>query len=389
MTSQIALFNQRGVAVASDTVVTITSGEGVRTRNNIDKIWTLGGSHLVVVLVSGRPEINLVDGRILVTEWSRTLDTPLPTVSDYASSFANWLSSDAAPIHESGERSLVHECLREHLRYIYQGLSDDIEELDLTEHQIPEYFRARVNARIEALEQRELYAGASDESDSSLLDSHQIDSVTMVDRLFEDCPGLEEVRPRLLESLPLALSRRDHSRTTTLAFVGFGADDMFPKSVQLECRGRYGGIARVTIAEPFGPSHENLGGALSMYAQDSAIQGFLRGVQLDALEAIIDGFSDYVIEKSEDKDEGIQRANEMADTVREKIFERLNTAYVYPMLDTIGSLGLSDLVELARSLVGIQAMRANASPTPPGVGGLIESLVIDRSRGIRWTSRLS
>lgn len=59
-----------------------------------------------------------------------------------------------------------------------------------------------------------------------------------------------------------------------------------------------------------------------------------------------------------------------------------------PMLDTIGSLSLIDVASLARSLVGMQAIRSAASPEPASVGGFIESLVIDRTHGIRWIHRL-
>jgi hypothetical protein len=62
--------------------------------------------------------------------------------------------------------------------------------------------------------------------------------------------------------------------------------------------------------------------------------------------------------------------------------------FISPMLDTIGALNLRDAAELAESLVGIQAMRSNASPHPAGVGGFIESLIIDRIDGIRWIKRL-
>ena len=47
-----------------------------------------------------------------------------------------------------------------------------------------------------------------------------------------------------------------------------------------------------------------------------------------------------------------------------------------------------DIASLARSLVGMQAIRSAASPEPASVGGFIESLVIDRASGIRWVHRL-
>jgi hypothetical protein len=74
--------------------------------------------------------------------------------------------------------------------------------------------------------------------------------------------------------------------------------------------------------------------------------------------------------------------------MRKHVYDYMFESFTSPMLDTIGALNLKDAADLAEALVGIQAMRANASPEPPGVGGFIESLIIDRFDGIRWVKQL-
>ena len=68
MTSQIAVFNPLGVAVASDTVTTLTTEGGVKTTNNAEKMWPLVGGHLVVVAVSGSVNSNGIHSRLLIAE---------------------------------------------------------------------------------------------------------------------------------------------------------------------------------------------------------------------------------------------------------------------------------------------------------------------------------
>ena len=144
----------------------------------------------------------------------------------------------------------------------------------------------------------------------------------------------------------------------------------------------------MTIEAPFGASANSHAGAISTFAQTDAILGFLRGVQPDVFRIFFEHWMDGVEELYEDREEGRRVADELLDSMNERIMKDLNLRYVFPMLDTVGSLSLRDAADLATALVGIQAMRANASPQPPGVGGLVESLVIDRADGVRWIQRL-
>jgi hypothetical protein len=92
-----------------------------------------------------------------------------------------------------------------------------------------------------------------------------------------------------------------------------------------------------------------------------------------------------LLESAEAKLEG---AREFMSGLRKHVDKIQFDRFVSPMLDTIGSLSLIDVASLARSLVGMQAIRSAATPEPASVGGFIESLVIDRASGIRWIHRL-
>ena len=114
MTSQIAVFNPLGVAVSSDTVTTISTERGTKTTNNAQKIFPLPEPHLLVVIESGSVISNGIHMQLLINEWSRTLKNPLPTVKDYAKSFADWYSTDSDLIPKESELNEVHSQLNEH-----------------------------------------------------------------------------------------------------------------------------------------------------------------------------------------------------------------------------------------------------------------------------------
>jgi hypothetical protein len=389
MTSQIAVFNPLGVAVASDTVTTISSSRGIKTTSNAQKIWPLPEPHLLVIIESGSAVSNGVHTQLLINEWSRTLTGPLPTVGNYATSFADWFATTSDIIPKESELGEVHWQLNDHYYEVKRRVELDAAHAT-TQEEVVEIMRNHSQASLEWLQQLELFEGVADDDDAELIKELDIDLNEKLDYIFKAIPGLDEVRDTLLQCAPLVLSRvQDTGMDSDLGFIGFGEKDFFATSIRLSCRARYGKAARVTIADSFGASADDQSGSIACFAQDSAILGFLRGAQFDHKESIKRYIWSVLTEDGESEDEEqLTKTREFIDGLQEHISKMEWERYVSPMLDTIGSLSLIDVASLARSLVGMQAIRSAASPEPASVGGFIESLVIDRTHGIRWIHRL-
>jgi hypothetical protein len=389
MTSQIAVFNPLGVAVASDTVTTISTERGIKTTNNAQKIWPLPEPHLIVVIESGAVHSNGIHMKLLFNEWSRTLTSQLPTVGDYAKSFANWFStnSDVIP-HESQIRE-VHTQLNDHYFEIKRRVDIDANHAS-SEEEVIESMKRHSQAAYEWLEQLELFDGVTDEDDAELLEELKVDLNEKIDYFFEGIPGLADVREILIKCAPLVLSRcQDSGTDSELGFIGFGENEYFATSVRMRCRARYGKAARLTIDESFGASAGDQSGSIATFAQDNAIFGFLRGAQFDLMDSAYRYiWSELIANIDSEDEENLNQAREFLAGLRKHVDKIQGERFVSPMLDTIGSLSLIDVASLARSLVGMQAIRSAASPEPASVGGFIESLVIDRASGIRWVHRL-
>lgn len=388
MTSQVAIYNRFGVAVASDTVVTITSVRGVKTINNSEKMWTLGDEHQVVVLVSGSVDINGIHPRLLVSEWARSLSSPLSTLEEYAEGFTSWFTQNQSLITKDLDSIPIDFCLRDHYREIRRRTLNDAQELE-TDEEVKENFFNNIQAGTTWLESLPLYAGATDESDAALLVEHEVDLDSIVDQVFQGFPDLDEAREQLKAAAPLVLSRsQDMPSDTSLVFIGFGTNDHFAGSLTVYIRGRYGSSLRFKAAERFGAEPGETTARTSTFAQDSAITGFLWGVEDTVLRKTFNSAWNLVYEQYPDQETGQLKADEFVEKMSHDIHSFQQEYFVGPMLNAIGFLNLKDVAKLAEALVGIQAMRASASPQPASVGGLIESLIIDRTDGIKWVNRL-
>jgi hypothetical protein len=389
MTSQIAIFNPLGVAVASDTVATLTNDRGTKTQNNAEKMWPLTEEHRVVIALNNSFSINGVPASLLISAWNSTLKRPLPTLLDYVNSFKAWLQDDQNLIHPESDFSVMHFVINDHFGFVRQQVIDRAQNQDLADDQIKEMLIESVHEGFDHLNALGNYEGVRDSDDGQLLDESPIDIEMKVKAFFEGIPGFNEVKQKLLHQAALALSReQEMGSDTNLTFIGFGENDYFASSIEFRIRGRYGNVVRGIINEPFPNDSKYSTGNITALAQSAAILGFMYGAEDRVLGRIRSKIWEYIVEKHPNKEEGAIEADAFLDELNDDYMNFSREVYVFPLLRTIEFLNLSDAAEFAESLVGIQAMRAKASPHPAGVGGFIESLVIDKFSGVRWIKRL-
>jgi hypothetical protein len=394
MTSQVAVLNQRGVAVASDTVVTVSATDAsgnrtTRTFSNRTKIQPIGDIHNVIVAFSGDVSANGVDVSLLVAEWGKCCRTSFDNLPDYVANFQEWLRTDQWLF--SSESQVINASL--YLHDYFTNIRDEVAELrdDTVAKRAVELYTlaAAAESRFELLLRSENHLGRSDESDKAWMRSASIDIEGLIDEVFDQRwdhlkADVEAARPTLKKIAPLVLSRIWESGSgAELNFLGYGSHDLFPRAIKVGFLGRYGDSDRIWIKE----ESDHTQGVLTI-AQSSAIAGFVNGVSDDAVELLKAMLSIHLAESLSNPPSDNASVHAFIEELTATWSRMLASSHRKPLLDTIGCLALAELADLAESLVGIQALRANTSPEQPTVGGFIESLMIDRYDGVRWIKRL-
>jgi hypothetical protein len=391
MTSQVAVFNQLGIAVASDTILTVTRRSGARrTYENRSKLVELGKDHKVLVATHGNAVVNDVDISIVLREWSRSLEEPLDTLQDYVDGFKSWYSSSNDLFTEESETDLAEHILREGFAWMerwVRGIRGGSESKRSIAESPLSGLASNLLDQYRGLSELD---GFTDNDANDYLRTSSVDVTGIITDTFgspwehmqED---LSAALPLLWEMAPLMLSRIDHTLSNAgLAFVGYGSSDHFPSTIEINMHGK---IGQESLLWTEGVEQEHP--AIVSFAQDDAVQGFIFGASDQAVNVIVQALTDVMagaIESGQlDPNVGVEIRNKWQDL----IWERLFTEFKRPLNSTVSSLALYDLARLAESLVGIEALRANASPNPPGVGGMVEAATIDRYDGVQWVRRLT
>ena len=391
MTSQVAVANHSGVAVASDTVTTSYVDGGTKTVGNSHKMWELGPQHRVLVLHSGAVTQNGVIVKLLVNEWAATLSAPLEKLEDYVDSYITWMGREKSIHTPESEFGRANYLLNDHFSEIKNRAVRTWNHIPVEE----EYLTSREAILTDHAQQGLDYLKGLDLNTGVPSDSYFLDTVNheMIDiegkiKYYFDDIGLDDENAAILrQSAPLVLSRAQYfPQSSTLAFVGYGNKEYFPGNIRLNSTGFYGGKYIYDKDELFSVDPDS-GSTISAFAQDEAIFGFIRGFRWPILNFIVADIEEKVNEVIEN-DEGENIGASVAQKVRESVDDFYYRRFTKPLLDSIEGLDLGHLANLAESLVGMEATSAFGGDGPATVGGFIEVATIDRQKGVVWVKQI-
>jgi hypothetical protein len=389
MTSQFAVLNSLGVAIASDTVSSIVNADGdiLKTNQNVEKLFEIGPNHKVIVAISGSLELDNAPISLLLSEWAASISGSFQTLNLYRTEFCKWLDANFIRFSHNptkdllaGITSSVYEELRNRADQSWLSSDDPNESLE-------EHFERELHAMLqEHLESKDFLTNF--EQVLTQLDECQVVISHLLITINEGHLQLQtstiDLFADLVQLCIIKSSELLDAFGTEIAFVGFGESDLYAGSISFKTIGHIGGALVEVGQREMTLDESSHSSAFIGFAQLDAIASFLHGIS----PATRRGISDFVVDhfsKFEISDEEFENFRVAFQEFGDQFAEE---NYYGQLLESISSLSLVDLCSLARSLVEMQALRSSNGNAPASVGGFIESLVIDRRQGVRWSTKL-
>ena len=403
MTSQIVLINQSGIGIASDTLVSREEGSNShKTFPSSNKIYELGGQHKVVVLHSGVTTLGGLNYGLLIREWALQQINPLPSLSDYPRQFENWLSNyRKLKIDEDNE---IYENLCSSFGFFAKSLSDEMQDqLNLSEYEndtIPDDVKQQL---IESIHSYADQFYVDDSPYRDIADAAVVKAVRQQERdyiehflehiAFRKNNDLVNWKPdaEIIEAIEyFVIQRLKHwnksPNQATLNFVGFGSDEPIGGKVEVIVGGFYLNRLRSMIKKRE-PEASESDVHIATIAQDEAMADFIRGLAWTRQQTYKEMAGEIAGKIFEDESVTAEKIHEFMDAYDDALDVSLWDNYTQPFRRTLGALSIRSLVLFSEALVKIQSLRSATAPGEATVGGLIESLSIDRVQGVEWHVR--
>ena len=406
MTTEIAVLNRLGVALATDSAVTITSSGSSKVFNSADKLFELTCDFPVGVMVNGNMdcvgnpwELVIKDFREEEGKKSRT------TIAGWANDllvFAQRFMPPHQPDEDTIKKAAELEC-----RYIRSEIFERFwGTRGLTTASAAKLIRSVSEERTQALLKRGLSINHEDIRIDEFISRHRdLLNDLIAQELAPVVPDDEAKSAVAVQIVTSTLSLASSPDTATgLIVAGYGVADNFPSISSVDLSGAtFGRFRRSAVKEHGVVSHDKRGHVVS-FAQNDVVERLLAGIDPRFLERnsefVSDMFARFGREIAELgaskrrskalKMEIENTIGEFCVTAKEEFLNaslqmqddfRINFELMIAMMPKI------ELIEFAEALVNITAIERKATPDQGTVGGPIDVAFISKHEGFVWVKR--
>jgi len=412
MTSEIAVMNQRAVALAADSAVTLIDGGNIVIRNDQQKLFNLAEGQPVGLMffgvadIMGHPWDHLIDhyrkkmhprAQAHLGDYARDflsmfdgLDEFFPrdkqgeeyqrlvaSVFRFIFHFAQYLRDSG----EGGENSSDAEILTmaiERVWHDYQFKGENAPRPDLP--CFPPGFAQKIANEYGGLAQQliDYGFGPFQLGGDAVQKLRQIAVFAVVKDLF-----LEDV--------------------TGLVFGGFGSDDRYPVCATWFASAIVGGILKRAEISVDAIDTE-MRSKIRVFADSEVTNAFIRGIDFNLERRLYGGFRmmmhglvDHLVQSFPDADPTMRESvrNQFQHIFVPQYFQAFHSmiseyqqqAFINPILRVLEIAGRHELAETARELVSLNIFKKRIMAQRETVGGAVTVAVISREGGFQWSSQ--
>jgi hypothetical protein len=413
MTSEIAVMNQRAVALAADSAVTLIDGGTVVVRNDQRKLFNLIEHRPIGVMFFGVADILGHPWEHLIEHYQKKVKPKdFPHVKDYAASFTGMLDNLDEFFPPARQKDDYKRLLASVFRYIlhlgqYLRESGGAERATMSDTQILEEAIGRVwhdyQFRDDGSPRRDLScfpanfgARVTREYGSTISE--------LIGYGFQPF-GLPATTVQKLREIAVFAVVKDLflEDVTGLVFAGFGADERYPVVVTHFLSAIVCGIVKRAEAS-VDAIDGDVRSKIRVFADSEVTNAFIRGIDFNLerrvygimqllLQSIVDqvigAFGNIDPAQREDVRKRFQASlvPQYFNTFRGMIGDYQQQAFINPVLRVLEIAARNELAETARELVSLNVFKKRIMAQKQTVGGAIDVAVVSREGGFQWYNK--
>jgi hypothetical protein len=409
MTSEIAVMNQRAVALAADSAVTLIAQGQVAIRNDQRKLYNLLGGKPVGLMFFGVADIMGHPWDHLIEHYQKKVRPKnVAHLRDYAVGFTSMLDNLKEFFPPDKQKDEYRKLLASVFRYIF-GLAQFLQDAGQVQGGDTEILEAAV-ARVWYDYQFKDGAPRPDLSCFPQGFGARVaqEYAAQIDELVNYGFGpfnLSQGAIKQLKEIAVFAVVKDLflEDVTGLVFGGYGDDDRYPAVTTWFVSAIIDGIVKRTESSVDAIDTDTRS-RIRVFADSEVTNAFIRGVDFNLERRFYGGFHtmmNVLVEKvvsAFPEADATKRANVMQNFQQDFVPRYLQSfhmmmaqyqqaAFINPILRVLEIAGRKELGDTARELVGLNIFKKRIMAQKETVGGAIDVAVISRDGGFQWTSK--
>lgn len=405
MTTEIAVLNRLGVALAADSAVTISS-EGIsKVFNSADKLFELSERFPVGVMINDNMSCFGVPWEIIIKDFRLEYGaTARPTIEKWASEFLSFVE-DREDIKEVAGLRFANEVLFREIEIIWDyfrsqflGQNSSIKKRKSVEEILLEAAIWRSN-NLENIEKIDRLKGVDV---SQFVDSLKDKFIEIINK--ELPKPSEPIISKILSNVAVSLvSKVETNFSSGVIFAGYGQNDAYPAVYSVNVSGyvcdklKYYDANNGAIVGGLDTGH------VVSFAQTDVSDRLLEGVDPSFIRKTASFLSDSVNELAPQLVgalfPGRTRSKQQREDKVRAILSLIEGVYVKKAAvkfrkefrkefeGMIAMMPKMEIIELAEALISITAIERKATTDQGTVGGPIDVAFISKHEGFVWIKR--
>jgi hypothetical protein len=409
MTSEIAVMNQRAVALAADSAVTLIAGGTVVVRNEHQKLFNLVEGRPVGLMFFGMADLLGHPWNHLIEHYQKKVKPePLAHVRDYAASFVNSLDHLEEFFPGGRQADDYRRLLLSVGRYLLRH-ADDLRSEDQNASDT-----AIVETAIEQIWRFYQYRGdGTPRPDLAcfpegfgrlVLSEHSAVINEFVTFAFGQYGIGAQAQQQLRDIAIFCVTKELFLEDVAgLVFAGFGAEERYPAIVTYYISAVVCGIVKRAEAGADSVNNEQRS-QLRIFADSSATTAFIRGIDSSLenwvygnVQVMMHRLAGQLIEAFPNADPAAKQA------ARDKFLQELGLRhfeafyrtiaeyqqriFINPVFHVLDVATKSELAQTARQLVELNVFKKRIMAQKETVGGHVDVAIISRDDGFQWASK--
>ncbi len=406
MTAEIAVLNKSAVALAADSLVTV-SIQSKRKTYLANKLFALSKFAPVGIMSYGSAELLGVPIETIVKAYRVSLGSrKYPTLCGYARDFLSWLGGAPSLLSRSRQTAFVRNHVAGYLEVLKSRVDQEVHARMkkgdvVTDARVREILEDVVSREHRELEGRAEYENLPLGFQDRIRNTYRDLIQQHTDEMVSTYEGDDRLREAIAHICVLSLCKNDNRKPTSgFVVAGFGTDDAFPVLYAFSVYGIAAGTVLYSVNDEI-----NRGGDLNQYphpnpamvvpfAQDDVVHTFVSGVDRRLL-AVFGQYAEGLFEQiatiagdSKATQESLKAAAESAlKDLRDKISQHIKQCHSGPLINTVSVMPKEDLAVLAEDLVNLTAIKRKMSLDIETVGGPVDVALITKGDGFIWLKR--
>lgn len=396
MTAEIAVLNKSAIALAADSVMTVS---GTPKRYPGNKLFALSKSHPVGVMFYNNAEFMGVPWETLFKMFrQRVPPAGKPAVMDYAEDFLRYICRPEICTDEQKVANL-HRIADE----VFAGVRSAVDEEagQATEIGDAATFRTAIERRLADLETVDEAPSLHGIDCADLVQRDRESLTLIIDDRFRDL-GIDDPSRSLLCDLLVATLRSEalSDGHSGVIFAGFGEEEFFPSLLEVATDGMVGDALKVVVRQEYDVARDGTRTAIAPFAQSEMVQRFMEGVDPELVNYV--EFAAYLRFRSlaqamssgganGEQEEDVSALNELAQALSEDLLQDVKRycteRFSEPILAAVRHLPKEELATMAEALVSLTSLKRRVSRDDESVGGPIDVAVISKGDGFIWSKR--